>query len=662
MAHDDIALKLATTPAPLLVVDHGVVVELNPLAEIELGVGAVVVLGRRLIDLVAPDDRRRVEKALAVEPGSNAVGVEVRLIAGGQQRRLGLTVRVGERGAVIGIRDLTEVRRLASIIDAVADSTLLLGRDGLVGWQSDRLAGRVASRPDAEQLVGVPGREPGLGWSPLERIHPEDLPIVLDSFAESVANPGLHTRFIVRSRDVEDDTRWQHIEINGSSCLDDELGAIVVQVRVIDDGEELGSVGQTEGQFFSLADATPMGIVVADHEGRMVYANAAALEVLGLVQLPPDGDWVSLVVDSNQDELYDAITQALDGRHPDVLDVGVHGTVPPRWCRVQITPRIVDGQASVGLIATLEDVTAEREAREEAERLTEMLDATSDYVAVFRPEGERLYVNKAIQDVLDGFAAEGKSSDLWALMDDDVRAAWVAEASEAVRHSDVWKGELLLNHPGGRKVPFSALGVVRRKRDGDGFEWIAMLARDITELKEAEAKLRQAATHDFLTGLPNRPLFNDRLESAVARHQRTRRGVAVMFCDLDGFKAINDDYGHSVGDEVLVTVARRLHDITRDSDTAARVGGDEFVIVCEEVTDNEQLATLAERVIDAVSQPIALRDGRQVRLGVSVGIGVGRSRQSDVDADRLLTAADTAMYRAKARGGNTFRISALDDR
>jgi diguanylate cyclase (GGDEF)-like protein len=204
------------------------------------------------------------------------------------------------------------------------------------------------------------------------------------------------------------------------------------------------------------------------------------------------------------------------------------------------------------------------------------------------------------------------------------------------------------------------------QRDADGaIEWVAVLGRDISERIEAEERLRRMATHDYLTGLPNRPLFNDRLQQAVARHRRSLRGVAVMFCDLDGFKEVNDSCGHAVGDLVLVRIGERLRGVIRETDTPARVGGDEFVVLCEGITDADDLAALAERIIEAVREPIPLDDGQEggesVRLGISIGIGLAGAESRDVDADRLLTLADTAMYRAKSRGGNTFRVNVLGE-
>ena len=129
----------------------------------------------------------------------------------------------------------------------------------------------------------------------------------------------------------------------------------------------------------------------------------------------------------------------------------------------------------------------------------------------------------------------------------------------------------------------------------------------------------------------------------------------MLFCDLDGFKPINDVFGHAAGDRVLVEVARRLERVTRDADTVARVGGDEYVIVCEGVLDDGELGELADRIIAVVNEPMRFLDAH-VRVGISIGIGLAPTSTTEVDADRLLSTADSAMYRAKARGGNGYRI------
>jgi diguanylate cyclase (GGDEF)-like protein len=153
--------------------------------------------------------------------------------------------------------------------------------------------------------------------------------------------------------------------------------------------------------------------------------------------------------------------------------------------------------------------------------------------------------------------------------------------------------------------------------------------------------------HDALTGLPNGALFRDRLEHAVARAQRTASPIAVMFCDLDRFKSVNDSLGHAAGDELLLAVGRRLGEAVRAADTAARVGGDEFAVLLEDLDDLDHPARVARRIVETLGRPLQI-GGRELRPGVSVGVAVGIE-----DGAELVRRADLAMYRAKneRRGG-----------
>src|SRR5439155_1084138 len=152
------------------------------------------------------------------------------------------------------------------------------------------------------------------------------------------------------------------------------------------------------------------------------------------------------------------------------------------------------------------------------------------------------------------------------------------------------------------------------------------------------------ALRDPLTGLPNRALLLDRLETARARCGRSGQGVAVLFCDLDRFKVVNDSLGHELGDQLLVAVARRISHVLRPADTATRFGGDEFVIVCEGIDTEERALEMADRIATSLAAPIPLR-GQDVFVSTSIGVALARGTEwSPVEVVRD---ADAAMYRAK---------------
>ena len=175
---------------------------------------------------------------------------------------------------------------------------------------------------------------------------------------------------------------------------------------------------------------------------------------------------------------------------------------------------------------------------------------------------------------------------------------------------------------------------------------VIVQAEDVTALEQREVELAHRALHDPLTGLPNRVLFADRLEHALARLRREDSSLALLFIDIDGFKAVNDRFGHEEGDRVLAEAARRLAAAVRPADTAARFGGDEFVVLCESASRDEAEA-VAGRVGERWLEPVVVGDRESIVLSCSIGVAVTDS--AETSPDRLLREADASMYRSKRR-------------
>ncbi len=182
--------------------------------------------------------------------------------------------------------------------------------------------------------------------------------------------------------------------------------------------------------------------------------------------------------------------------------------------------------------------------------------------------------------------------------------------------------------------------------------WNRRLYREIKNRKRLEQQMKYMATHDDLTGLANRILLKDRLNNAITFHQRQQLSIAVLFIDLDGFKNINDNYGHDVGDELLIEVAARLEGCVRESDTVVRFGGDEFVLLLTGLHHQDEAAYVAEKVLKLIQQPIELSSAVTATIGCSIGIAMyPEDGESDND---LLKVADSLMYKVKASGKNSY--------
>lgn len=202
----------------------------------------------------------------------------------------------------------------------------------------------------------------------------------------------------------------------------------------------------------------------------------------------------------------------------------------------------------------------------------------------------------------------------------------------------------------GDEIPV-LLSTSRLKNGDHEAQGLVYVAKDITERKKAEKKLEQMALYDFLTGLPNRMTFSDRLEQALKQAHRKGHQAGLMFLDLDRFKEINDTMGHDCGDALLQSVAKWLSNCVRESDTVARIGGDEFAVILANLYEPEDAVNTAERILDAFVEPVR-HEGREIFSSLSIGIALypvdGRNT---VD---LLKNADMAMYRAKQNGGNSY--------
>ncbi|BCB27269.1 hypothetical protein SKTS_21550 [Sulfurimicrobium lacus] len=237
--------------------------------------------------------------------------------------------------------------------------------------------------------------------------------------------------------------------------------------------------------------------------------------------------------------------------------------------------------------------------------------------------------------------------------DDDVaetQQLFVALASGEIPH---YESDRRFVRSGGR-VFWGHLSMTPVKDEGGYIRAIIAIVQDINERKLLEEKLESMAHYDALTGLPNRALFFDRLSQAIAQTKRSQGQFALMFVDLDGFKAVNDTFGHDTGDALLKAVAEHLLECVRESDTVARMGGDEFTIILRAIRGPQDAASVAEKILATLAAPYHLL-GHECRIGASLGIVLYPQHGSN--AEELLNQADNAMYAVKKAGKNAYRFA-----
>lgn len=353
-----------------------------------------------------------------------------------------------------------------------------------------------------------------------------------------------------------------------------------------------------------------------------------------------------------------------------------------RWFDSRASGVFEDGKL-VRLLGAVADVTdqilAEAEVVEANAFLKAVIAASPDYTFITDvTTGAMIYGSRG-RDLLGypkGYTESLGSRVVEVLVhpDDQSELLELNSRANALQDGEVLDFRYRLRHADGEwrwqsrhLVPF------RRDKSGSVVEVLGVL-RDITDVVHAEELLAHGALHDGLTGLPNRELLIDRLDAALIRSEREGRTIAVLFCDLDGLKHVNDTAGHAAGDAVLMETARRLQRIVRDGDTVARVGGDEFVLVIEpwnrvgsdgdksETADDKGLALrVADRVVSALGVPIdvdAVRHQVTVSVGVTYPSSAPRNGARTSSAVTFIEEADEAMYRAKRLGKNRFTVFA----
>lgn len=509
--------------------------------------------------------------------------------------------------------------------------------------------------------------------------------------------------FTARSRRADDTWRWMRHDARPLHAADGAcIGFAGVSVDVTDDQERRRELEEVQRLFSSVTDAGPIAVLRTDRAGNVTYANGRWAEILDdpATRLR-ETSWQSILVPEHVDELVRRSAQAVRLGRPFVMRVQAvepltGGSGPAHhWGELRVAPVYDDDGRHDGFVATLTDISAEVAADRRADRLAAVLDAGSDYLVIVDGDGAISHVNDAARAQLGVRPADEGPRDidpttaadrqrLRDVLDHDAVEVLETTVLPTLALDRIWRGELLLRDHAGGQIPVSAL-VLAQGDDRAPLESVAIVARDISDLKDVEHRMRELATHDYLTGLPNRILLYDRIEQALARQRRRGGPVALLYLDLDDFKPVNDDLGHHVGDAVLVVIADRITASLRGADTAARLGGDEFAVLVEGIGDDDGLDQVARRLIDAIGAPVEV-DGRIIRTGVSIGIalvtgrgddehdrhdrhdardgreddaehGVDRDRDRDLDVDHLVVAADRAMYAAKAAGGGCWRRS-----
>jgi diguanylate cyclase (GGDEF)-like protein/PAS domain S-box-containing protein len=469
---------------------------------------------------------------------------------------------------------------------------------------------------------------------------------VIKAWKKDLARRALDRVFSVVSKDGG----VKEIEFRGTVLKDERIIVILTDITERKRAEEA---------YHAVVEHSLQGLHILQDQ-REIFANSAYAEMLGytvqeLLALSPK-QVRNLVHPDDQEVAWGHVRDRIEGKptppHYQFRIIRKDGSV--RW--VESFPSRIEYQGRPALQVAMVDITerklAEATLKNSEERYRTLVESSTDAILMLNGERNAVTCNQAFLDLF-GYQkneVEGQSIRIIHPSEESFRTYGKATYPLVERVGSLREEWDLMRRD---STIFSAEIVTSpiRSPDGTTTGYICII-RDITERKRAEEELAYMATHDSLTGLPNRTLFTDRLTMALVQARRSQKKLAVMLLDLDYFKNVNDTLGHSMGDQLLCAVGHRLKGLLRRGDTIARIGGDEFLLLLPEMLQVEYTTALAQKILHAFREPFDFAD-HQLHITTSIGIAI--FPDDDGDADTLIKNADIAMYRAKNKGRDSFQ-------
>ncbi len=482
-----------------------------------------------------------------------------------------------------------------------------------------------------------------IGRSPLEFVTPESatrMRTALDSIETTVSRTnrydalrpdGTTVPILVRS--------LTHRDAAGE--VESAIGFVTDLTEIV---EAQKNVAESERELRGILDNLQDTYYRTDARGLIIRASRSALRLLGYRQeevlgLPlADFYWypedrarflAALAANGGSIEQYECLLRHRSGR--------------AMWVSTS-AHFIYDALGKpAGVEGTTRDVTDLRRAREELRLAARVFEVAAQAIVITDPSFAVVSVNPAFTGLTGWNATQAVGRSIFEFATGAARSDLRAQLDEALKTHGQWNGEVWARRSDGGAFPSWLSASLVPDENGQPTHAV-LLYSDLTQSKASQQRIEFLAHHDSLTELPNRLLFRDRVEQAIARAARAGNSIALLFIDLDDFKVVNDTYGHQAGDDALREIARRLRGCLRETDTVGRHGGDEFLIVVTDLTDVAVARQIAVNVRDCLAKPLYV-EGRALAIGCTIGIAVHPGDGSDYDT--LVRNADAAMYAGK---------------
>ncbi|HEY8219841.1 MAG TPA: PAS domain S-box protein [Methylobacter sp.] len=633
----------------------GHIVDLNNVSHKSLGYTKAEMQGKRLSAFGTPEYAAKVPSRLAqIKSQGHATFESARQRKDGSVMPIEVSSRLieldGQPVFISVNRDITERKRAEAALaqseyryrTLVENSPLCIHEIDLEGClQSMNKAGlNMLELSEEKDICGIPY---------LNAVNKQDRERIKALLQDAINGTANHFEFSAAG-DVPRYFKSCFVPIKDADGNVQKLMGLTEDITVRKNTERL--LAERESLFSAIFEQAPTGIELIDPETlRFVEANPAACQMLGYTH----EEFLRLRLTDTQAEMNEEMLAAavqqvkmsgsatFENRHRtkngDILDV-------------EICSRILSLSDKPLLVGIWRDITEHKRAEENLRIIASVFDNSQEAIMITDANNAIIDVNPAFTHIT-GYSREevlGRNPKMLSSGRQDkyfYRKLW-----QSLKQNRVWRGEIWNRRRSGEI--YAGLLSIASICDNNGktLRYVAICS-DISPIKAHEAELSRIAHYDMLTGIPNRVLLADRLSQAMIRGQRSGTILAICYMDLDGFKQVNDQYGHDAGDKLLVDVSRRLQENLRAGDTLARLGGDEFVLLFNDLESEQECLHVLSRILDNVATPILIGNHKVL---VSASIGVTFYPLDNEDGDTLLRHADQAMYHAKQTGKNRYHL------
>lgn len=618
------------------------------------------------LDIIHPDDQTRVMTAWqqAVKMGGQFYE-EYRLCIAQTPVRWVVDVAypetdedgqfVGYLGTLTDISDLRVTQQIEHELQERLQAAIESAHVGL--WDLSLQTNEMWYSEEWKQQLGYRGDEIGNGLNEWQtRLHPHDAEQASKALQWFIRHPdsGLHSEFRLRHKDGS--YRWI---LSQASILYEDGKA----TRILGTHTDITRIKENESRLREsrervqhLMEASPTVLYVMRVDGKRVVPSWVSDSITRLFGYTTEEVlyplwWSShLHPEDREKAIQETRRLQSDGsiRH-DYRFFDKSGQV--RWIRDTVRLLKNEADQSREAIGSWLDITEQRQEEEKMRLYAAAFDSINEGVIVTGLDLVIQSVNKAVLNIF-GYSEQELLGGKTSIFNSGHHSrAFFTDMHDALLDSGAWHGEIWNRHKDGTVQPQWLSVSVLYNHSGEPERFVAIYT-DISDLKKTEAELKYLAHYDALTGLPNRVLLGSRLLHALRRAKRQLSQQAVLFIDLDDFKSVNDSMGHTIGDELLVAVAERLGSRVRDQDTLSRQGGDEFVLLAENLRSAEDAGLIARDLLNVLKMPFVLSNNVQIYAEACIGIAVYPDNGNSVED--LMRNADTAMYKAKKLGRNKF--------